>query len=99
MKAQDYVGKYCHHQTHGEMFVDELPARSRTFVLATITDRGPGWDERTQSYKGHSCTIKDSNGQIVSASWSRGENREFGNQHLVHIKDLTPIEDETNDSE
>lgn len=52
---------------------------SRTIYIVECVDRGKGFDEKTQSYKGHKNPV----------GWMRGENREFGKQFEVHKKTLT----------
>jgi len=54
---------------------------SYTKVEVKDIDRGPGWNEKTQTYKG--CKFK--------GGWGRGQNYGFGDEHIIHIKDLTII--------
>ena len=54
---------------------------SYTKVYVKDIDRGPGWDENTQTYKG--CKFK--------GGWGRGQNHGYGDEHIIHIKDLTII--------
>jgi hypothetical protein len=66
------------HKQYGEVKIIGLIPRSRTIYLVESTDRGPGWDETSQSYKG----VRNSVG------WFRGENYMFGQQFRTHKKHL-----------
>lgn len=78
-KNEDYVGKVMSHPQLGVVSVDGITENTRVYVEVTCLDRGKGWNEIKQAYTG----VKNSVG------WYRGENREFGTKHTVHINDLT----------
>jgi len=61
--------------------------KSRTKVVVEDTDRGPGWDSKSQSYKGYYPKGKGAAG----GGWSRGQNHDFGREFTIHIKYLTLI--------
>lgn len=66
---------------------------SKTMVVVRDIDRGPGWDERSRSYKGTTNRDFDpESGELIATSWSRGENRFFGTEKTCHIKTLEPWE-------
>lgn len=54
---------------------------SRTLVIVKDIERGKGWDESTQSYKG----IFTKNG------WYRGENDGYGDEVEIHIKYMNEL--------
>jgi hypothetical protein len=52
---------------------------TRTMFKVKSIDRGDGWDENNQQYKG----VK------TKYSWSRSENKVYGEIFTVHKKDLS----------
>ena len=58
---------------------------SYTKVEVMDDDKGRGWNERTQSYKGYFVN----GGGPATDTWSRGQNHGFGQKYIIHIKDLT----------
>lgn len=88
MKANEkLIGKTMISLGLGRVTVDSAIKNSRTAVNVTCIDRGEGWDEKTQSYKGVKTNYR--NGEAVG--WSRGENRHFGQTFEVHIDTLEPL--------
>jgi hypothetical protein len=77
-ESEKYVGKVYVHKTLGKVTVDNIHESSRVLVDVTSVDRGEGWDEIRQTYKG----VKRTNG------WFRGENKQFGHKDVVHINEL-----------
>lgn len=75
-------GKQVRHSTGGKYKIIGFTPKSRTMVEIEDIDRGAGWDEDTQTYIG----VKTKGG------WFRGENKGFGDRHIVHRKTLTPIQ-------
>lgn len=73
------IGGTYNHRYLGKVVVLSKVEKSRTKYNVECVDRGPGWDEKTKSYKG----VKNSVG------WYRGENRQFGHQDIVHKNELT----------
>jgi len=59
--------------------IEERVEGSRTMLMVKDIDRGPGWDENTQSYKG----VRTANG------WYLGRNYDYGTIHPVHINRIT----------
>ena len=59
--------------------ITERKQGSNTVFYVEDIERGKGWDEKTQSYKGY----KTSNN-----GWVRGQNYDFGSVHPVHIKNM-----------
>ena len=69
---------------------------SYTKVMIMDNERGPGWNEFKQCYTG--CVVKHDTGEILkgrqvaiggSMTWMRGENHDYGNEYVRHIKQLT----------
>lgn len=77
-RNEQFVGKIYTHKTLGKVSIESTVPKSRTKVVATCLERGVGWNEIKQSYTG----VRNSVG------WYRGENRDFGTKHEVHIDDL-----------
>ena len=75
-RASNLIGKTMTHPDLGRVKVKAK--KSNVIVTVVSIDKGQGWDERSQSYKGHKNCI----------GWMRGENREHGKEDEVHIKDL-----------
>lgn len=70
--------------------------RSNTKVIILDDQRGPGWNEIKQKYTGY--VVKHGTGEILigrqtaiggSMTWMRGENHGYGQEHLLHIQQLT----------
>lgn len=80
-KLDTYIGKKFLYRGIGEVEVIDKVRKSITKVLVKETDRGRGYDERTDSYIG----VKSPNG------WIRGENKDFGREHEAHIRDLSEL--------
>ena len=79
MKANEkLVGKIKRHSTLGKVSVDRVHGVGRTKVEVTVLERGKGWCDKTETYVG----VKSKRG------WMRGQNRDFGSKHIVHINDL-----------
>ena len=74
-------------ETNGDVWngilLHKMP-NSYTKVLIMDNDRGPGWDEFTQSYKGF---YTDGTGP-ANGKWSRGQNNDYGKDFERHIKQL-----------
>jgi hypothetical protein len=87
MKANEALGKTVTHKVHGLMVVVGRASGSRTWVTARVIERGPGWDPKTETYKGVKSSGTDHNGHRTS-SWSRGENRDFGNEYRINLNDI-----------
>lgn len=94
MKAKQLIGKVCRHSTMGRVRVDHLVPGSRTVVVATVIDRGAGWDETSKTYKGVKLTRKDELGAVGASAWSRSQNRDHGTRHEVHVDALELLGDE-----
>lgn len=77
-QSQKFVGKVLNHSDLGKVTVDSIHKDSRVLVDVTVIERGKGWDEVSQTYKG----------VRISTGWYRGENKSFGSKDTVHIKDL-----------
>lgn len=88
MTINDYVGKEFTHPELGKVIVDSRVEGSRTLVNVTCIDKGAGWNEKKQAYTGVTTHGKDHKGQKTT-SWSRKENKHYGNTDVVHIKTLT----------
>lgn len=76
---EKFVGKIKSHPVLGKVSVNRVHAETRTKVEVTCLDRGKGWCEITEKYKGVKC----------KSGWFRGENKGFGTKHVVHINELT----------
>ena len=81
MLLKDYIGKTYNHPTMVKVYVNGVVTGSRTMLEVTITDRGKGWDWRTQSYKGWKNRV----------GWMRGENRQYGFKDTCHKNELINI--------
>ena len=79
MEIKTNIGKRFTHDDLGNVEVVDVVEKSRTKVLVSILDKGKGYNERTNTYKGHTNSV----------GWMRGENREYANVDEVHIKTLT----------
>lgn len=75
---EKYVGKVKKHHSLGTVCVDKVHGNTRTKVEVTVLERGEGYDEIKDTYTG----VK------VKRGWYRGENREYGTRHVVHISEL-----------
>lgn len=92
MKANESVlHKEMIHSTLGKVFVEKAVENSRTKVVVTVLDRGKGWDDLRQSYKGVRTVTKNLFGHTESQTWSRGENYTHGQTDEVHINSLRNI--------
>lgn len=78
MALKDYLNKEFVHDSLGKVEVMAVEENSRTKVIVKVIDRGEGWDKTKRKYTGVN----------ISTGWYRGENREFGNIDVVHIKTL-----------
>lgn len=78
MALKDYLNKNFVHDSLGKVEVMAVEENSRTKVIVNVIDRGKGWNETKRKYTGVN----------ISTGWYRGENREFGNIDIVHIKTL-----------
>lgn len=58
---------------------------SITKVIVKDIERGQGWCENTRSYKGVN----------TGSGWYRGENKGFGDELEVHIKDINELNETT----
>jgi len=76
----ELIGKTFTHPQLNLVIVDGVVTGSRTKVNITVLDKGKGWNEKTQSYKGYKNSV----------GWMRGENRQYLFKDTVHIKDLKP---------
>lgn len=80
MKANEkLVGKIMFHPDNGKVSVDRVHGKSRTKVEVTNLDRGAGWCDITNKYKG----VKTKGG------WQRGQRHDFGETDVVHINELS----------
>lgn len=75
---EKFIGKIKRHPDLGKVSVDRVHGKTRTKVEVTCLDRGEGWCDITETYKG----VKFKGG------WKRGQNHEFGTEHVVHINGL-----------
>lgn len=80
-KSEKYIGKIYKHVSLGQVSVDSVHEGSRVFVNVTILNRGRGFDQSKNRYVG----IRTRTG------WYRGQNKEFGQKDVAHIKDLKEI--------
>lgn len=79
MKANEkFVGKEFKHRKYRTIYIEGIVPGSWTKVIATVSDRGKGWNEFSQSYRG----IRFKGG------WSRGQNYMYGEKVEVHIKEI-----------
>ena len=89
MKVADFVGKYAKHKDYGEVFVDSAPPRSKAMVNITVTQRGRGWDEATETYKRYFIGAFLQEDGSRSLRWGITRRDEYGVKETVHIKTLT----------
>ena len=61
--------------------------KSKTQVMVRDIDRGRGWDEISESYKGYYAR----GGNCATGTWIRGQNHGYTDEFKVHIKELEPI--------
>lgn len=81
------------HRTFKAMLIDKVP-HSHTKVVVMDTERGPGFDARTETYPGF--VYRKGVGIIPNKrvaigeneSWGRGQNHGYGDEYTCHIKDL-----------
>jgi hypothetical protein len=83
MMIKNLVGETFNHHYHGLVEVVDVVPKSRTKVVVKEINRGVGWDEQSQSYKGVKLKLKDGVG------WMRGQNFGFGTEHVIHKKELS----------
>lgn len=91
LRPKDFVGKYATHVKHGEVFVDSVPPRSKAMVNITITQRGPGWNDSTETYSRVLRTtpnIDECEG-AKTLYWYKTKRDDYGVKELVHINELT----------
>lgn len=81
MSLEVYLNKEYMHDNLGLVEVVSIEPKSRTKVAVKILNRGKGFDEKTQRYKG----------VRISTGWYRGENRQYGDLDIVHINTLKLI--------
>lgn len=81
-KNKRFVGKEFIHETLGRVRVLKAVPRTRVKVEVELVDRGAGWDDIEENYKG----IRKGNG------WMRAENKQFGFRDEVSITKLSKIE-------
>ena len=98
-KIKDFTGKEAIHSTLGRVYVKGAPKGARTTLFITCIDRGPGWDEVSQTYKGTRRIFTDPNTGEKSISWSRGQNYQYGFEDEVHIDSLTLIDEDNGESD
>lgn len=72
------IGKVFYHPDLIKVKVLGRIPKSRTKVEVQVVDRGKGWDEKSQSYKG----VKYPNG------WGRHQNREYGHKDVIDFRTL-----------
>lgn len=89
MRVADYVGKYAIHEHYGEVFVDDAPPRSKAMVNITVTQRGRGWNESTETYERYKDTVILQEDGSRSLRWRTTHTDEYGTKDQVHIKSLT----------
>jgi len=78
MSLKSKIGKRFEHDSLGKVEIVGVEENSRTKVLVKILERGEGYDESTNKYKG----VRTKSG------WFRGENKQYGTIDVVHIKTL-----------
>ena len=76
-KIKDLIGKEAMLDDQKVLVLKKVDG-TRTKVLVQYIDRGKGWDEKSQSYKG----IKTHDG------WQRGQNYRYGNKVEVSFIEL-----------
>lgn len=76
------VGKEFMHDALGRVRVVKATPNTRVKVEVESIDRGAGWDDIQQRYKG----VRTENG------WMRAENKQFGFRDEVSINELSKIE-------
>lgn len=77
-KNETYTGKTFQHDDLKQIVVNGAVEKSNVLVNVTVTDKGKGYNETKKTYTG----VRKKNG------WVRGENREFGKEYQVHVKEL-----------
>lgn len=78
-QSEKYVGKEMLHPDLGKVKVLSIVKHSRVKVNVQVIDKGRGFNEVKDRYTG----------VRIKTGWYRGENREYGHEDEVHIKDLT----------
>ena len=82
------VGKSMNHPFYGSVHVDSVVTGSFTKVNITCTQRGPGWDQISQSYKRFKKpTILQSDGSR-SLNWGHTNHDQYGKKDVCHVDDL-----------
>jgi hypothetical protein len=85
-------GVHVTHVTLGGLYeVKGFMLNSKTMVEIEDIDRGKGWDERSQRYKGYTRITKNEEGRVIGTAWGRGENRCFGEVSTIHRKSLVIV--------
>ena len=89
MRVADFLQKYAVHKDLGKVFVESAPPRSKAMVNIMVVQRGPGWNDATETYERYKETTgyDPSTGQR-SLRWGFTNRDEYGQEDQVHIKDL-----------
>lgn len=89
MKVKDCVGKEAIHKDYGRVLVTSAPPKSKTTVNIKVIQRGPGWNEVTETYRRYKLpTVVDPITGNPSLRWGFTNRDEYGIEDQCHIKDL-----------
>lgn len=90
MKVKDFIGKYATHDFYGEVFVESAPKGSKVMVNVTVTQRGKGWDDATETYRKYK-EVKLNPDECPGAKtivFHKTKTDYYGTKEQVHIKTL-----------
>ena len=90
-KNTKLIGAVLRHDYYGRVMVTGAEPKSRVKCEIKCIQRGPGWDESTQSYKRYKLLTNWNGDGSRSLRWSFTNRDNFGTTDVVHIKTLKKL--------
>lgn len=84
-KIKNLQGKQVTHNHLGKCMVTKIPKGSKVKLEVLCIDRGKGWDEKSETYRG----ITKRGTEYVT--WQRGQNYQYGHKDVVHVNSVDCI--------
>ena len=92
MKVRDLIGKEMISSDFGRVLVISVPKKAKTTVEIQVIQRGPGWDDVTETYKRYRMTTQiDPKTGDRTLRWGYTKRDEYGRKELVHVNTLKPL--------
>ena len=84
-------GKVVQHPDFGQCIVTSIPKGAKTRVEIEVIQRGPGWDDITETYKPYKEVYlnPDECPGARSISWRLTHRDEYGHKEIVHVNSLS----------